>query len=137
MDKLFLMFTNGKPAQETSLQITENRAIKVQGRGKVLRLDFRTIFKGSYGASDFIAMCAKYEVVLAVKVDYLPGERREDQSERYKHVQTLYIIRSPPFIIDRRGLQSQSEVIHISRGQCREYFRNEWIRIIRRNVHDS
>ena len=47
-----------------NLKISDNRHIKVQAYGKIVRLDFGSIFQGSYGASDFIAICSNYEVIL-------------------------------------------------------------------------
>ena len=51
------------------LQVLEHRAIRVQGRGNVVRLNFRVFFKGSYGATDFIAICSRFEIIFLENVE--------------------------------------------------------------------
>lgn len=51
------------------LQVTGHRSIRVRGHGRVCRLDFRTFFKGSFGAADFIVICSKFEIIFLEGVE--------------------------------------------------------------------
>ena len=50
-------------SQKTEIEVIKGRSIYIEGNSKVGVIEFTKIFDGNYGASDFIAICRKFEAI--------------------------------------------------------------------------
>jgi hypothetical protein len=78
---------------EILVKVTDNRIFPVRGSGKFGIIDFKTIFHGSFGASDFIAMCSKFEVASDVTAGDLPGGRAAGEPGGQQRIASVHPLR--------------------------------------------
>ena len=45
------------------INVVRGRDMTIKGHGKVARINFKKVFNGAYGASDFIAMTKNFQAI--------------------------------------------------------------------------